>query len=129
MKFKYKKKKLYANLVIGILFLIIGVSSIYLDDFEFSSNQIFFAFGLVYIGYFFYNYKFQYIRVKNGIIQENGLFGTKLEIAEITSFKKFAGDYILKAGKKELRINTELIDADSLQELREFIVKLDIQRK
>jgi hypothetical protein len=124
MQFKYKKKKLYTNLIIGILWVVIGVASLLFNEDSNWTDYGFFSFGLVYIGFFLFNYKFQYITVKNGIIQENGLFGKKVEIAKITSFRKLAGDYVLIAGKNQLRINTELIDADSLVELKKYISSL-----
>ncbi len=128
MKFNYKKKKLYTNLIIGILWVVIGVASLLFNEDSNWTDYGFFSFGLVYIGFFLFNCKFQYITVKNGIIQENGLFGKKLQIEKITSFKKFAGDYILKAGNKELHIKSELIDPSSLEELQEFINGLKLNK-
>ena len=82
--------------------------------------------GLIYFSMYVYNTRFQYISIQDGVIKENALFGTSLNLDEIASFRKFAGDYILQAGKKELYINTELIDSDSLPELQEFISSLEL---
>ena len=115
MKFNYKKKKLYTNLIIGILWVVIGVASLLFNEDSNWTDYGFFSFGLVYIGFFLFNCKFQYITVKNGIIQENGLFGKKLQIEKITSFKKF-------------HIKSELIDPSSLEELQEFINGLKLNK-
>ncbi len=56
-----------------------------------------------------------------------GLFGKKLNLTEIKSIKKFAGDYILKTDNKELTINTQMIDSNSLTDLNTELEKLDVE--
>jgi hypothetical protein len=119
MKFKYKKKHQYSNLIFGVLWIIFGVGSVLFNDGDdnwFLGANL--GLGVVYLGTYIYNHFTGYITIKDGWIKESGLFGTKLEIAKITSFKKFAGDYILTAEDKKLHINTHLIDEDSLVELK-----------
>jgi hypothetical protein len=48
-------------------------------------------------------------------------------MTEIKRIKKFAGDYILKADKKELTINTQIIDPKSLVELNIELEKLNVE--
>lgn len=102
MKFKYKKKHQYSNLIIGVLWIFLGVGSILYDD----GDTIWFlganlGLGIVYLGTYIYNQLTGYISIKDGNIKESGLWGTKIEILKITSFRKFAGDYILTAGDKK----------------------------
>ena len=122
MKFIYKKKHQYSNLIIGVLWIALGTGSILFNEGD--TNWFLGAnlgLGVVYLGTYIYNHFTGYISIEDGVIKESGLFGTKLEIAKITSFKKFAGDYILTAGDQKLHINTNLIDEKSLDELKEFI--------
>jgi hypothetical protein len=71
------------------------------------------------------NYK--YLTIENGIINVNGPFGKKLNLTEIKQIKKFAGDFILKTEKKELTINTQIIDPNSLTELNAELEKLNVE--
>lgn len=57
----------------------------------------------------------------------NGPLGKKLKLTEIKRIKKFAGDYILKTDKKELTINTQFIEPNSMVELNAELEKLNIE--
>lgn len=57
----------------------------------------------------------------------NGTFGKKLNLTEIKRIKKFPRDYILKTDKKELTINTQIIEPDSLAELNTELEKLHVE--
>ena len=50
----------------------------------------------------------------------------KINLNEINWIKKFAGDYTLKTEQKELKINTELIDENSLTELNRILAELNL---
>jgi hypothetical protein len=127
MTFKYKKKKLVTNLVFGILWVVFSAGSIYLDETPNWINGANLGVALTFLLTYLYQANFQYISIKNGVIKETSLFGTSLLLNEITSFKKFAGDYIIKSRGKEIYVNTELIDPDSLLKLIEFMNGLELK--
>ena len=81
----------------------------------------------MYIVIYSFDYFNQYLTIQNGIIKENHLFGKKISLIEIKLIKKFAGDYILKTDNKELTINTQIIDANSLAELNAELKKLNVE--
>ena len=81
----------------------------------------------MYLGIYFYQKNYKYLTIENGIIHVNGPFGKKLNLTEIKRIKKFAGDYILKTDKKELTINTQIIEPTSLSELNDELEKLDVE--
>jgi len=58
---------------------------------------------------------------------ENRPFGKKINLNDIKQIKNFAGDYIIKSEKDELTINTQIIDPNSLTELRTELDKLNIE--
>ena len=127
MTFKYKKKKLVTNLVFGILLVIFSAGSIYLDETPNWINGANLGVALTYLLTYLYQANFQYISIKNGVIKETSLFGTSLLLNEITSFKKFGGDYFIKSRGKEIYVNTELIDSNSLLKLIEFMDGLELK--
>jgi len=82
--------------------------------------------GMYLIGYF-YQRQNKYLTIENGIIKVNSPFGKKLNLTEIKRIKNFAGDYILKTDNKELTINTQIIDPNSLAELNAELEKLNVE--
>ncbi|WP_240938598.1 hypothetical protein [Arenibacter sp. 6A1] len=50
-------------------------------------------------------------------------------MTDINQTRKFSGDYILKTEKKELTINTQIIDPISLAKLTYELEKLDVEWK
>ena len=128
MKIRFKKKRLYANLIIGIVWTLLGIYSLLEDDNLRWSDYGYLIIGLLYIGHYLYDLTTQYLTIENGSIRKNGLygFGKKINLNDIYWIKKFASDYILKTKTEELKINTELIDKNSLNELNAILEKLNL---
>ena len=76
---------------------------------------------LVYIPYYTYEYFNQYLKIDNGYIYKTSLFPKKIELKKIREIKRFAGDYIIVTDQTKLRIDTSLIDPDSLKKLNEVL--------
>ena len=128
MKIRFKKKRLYSNLILGIVWTILGI-------FNVTDNQSFrwldygyLVVGVLYIGHYLFDLSNQYLILENGTIHKNKLygFGKKINLNEINLIKKFAGDYILKTPTQELTINTELIEEKSLVELNRLLTELNL---
>ena len=126
MKIRFTKKRLRNNLLLGIIWMVFGVAIL-----VFSKNNSFvyvnFGMGILYIGTFLFENTKQYLTIENGSIVKNKIIPKKLNFTDITQIKKFAGAYILKTEKTELRINTEIIEEDSLSELRDVLEKLALK--
>ena len=127
MKIKLKKKHLNINLILGIVWFLFGVMELGFSEnigwFDYGSL----VFGVLYFILYFYQKKNQYLTIENGVLRINGSFGKKINLAEIKRIKKFAGDYILKTSKKELTINTQIIDTNSLAKLNAELEKLNVE--
>ena len=83
--------------------------------------------AIVYFGIYSYEYRNQYLTIENGTMKVNTLFGRKINMNEIERIKKFSGEYILKTDKKELTINTQIIDPNSLTNLNAELEKLNVE--
>ncbi|GAA4965471.1 hypothetical protein [Algibacter aquimarinus] len=128
MKIKFKKKRLLANLFLGIVWIGLGIFNI-LEDYNLRwSDYGYLVIGILYIGHYLYDFKNQYLTIENGIIRKNAFYGfrKKINLNDINWIKKFAGDYTLKTELKELKINTELIDKESLIELNKILAELNL---
>jgi len=129
MKIRYKKRKLRINLIFGLIWSVFAIVQLFISDYETNSwvKYGWLGISLTYIIMYFYEYFYQYMTIKNGIIKINSLFGKKMKLTEIKRIKKFAGDYIIKTDKKELTINTQIIEPNSLAELNAELEKLNVE--
>jgi hypothetical protein len=128
MKIKFKRKRLYINLILGIAWLTLGIFNL-IGNFKLNWwDYLYVIAGVLYIGRFVYDFTNQYLIIKNDTIRKNILYGAgkQISLSEVKSIKSFGGEYILKTEQKELRINTDLIDKDSLTELKEILEKLNL---
>jgi hypothetical protein len=126
MKIKYKKKRNYINLALGIFWILFGIINFIEDDSIRWTDYIYLLVGPIYIGQYLWDITNQYLTIKNGIIKKNTPFGKKINLNEINWIKNFAGDYTLKTATEELKINTALIDEKSLAELNRILTELNL---
>ena len=127
MNIHYRKKQRKVYLISGIGWLVIGIIQVTFDEKLKGFNFGWFILSGVYLIMYFYQKRGEYLTLENGIINVNGPFGKKLILTEIKRIKKFAGDYILKTDEKELTINTQIIDPNSLVELNAELEKLNVE--
>ena len=127
MKIAYKKKHLNVNLILGLVWSVWFFVGVFGKEEPNWTDYGWIFFSLMYLGLYFYQKNYKYLTLENGIIKVNGPFGKKLNLTEIKRIKKFAGDYIIKTDKKELTINTQIIDPNSLAELNTELKKLNVE--
>ncbi|EDM43963.1 hypothetical protein SCB49_10247 [unidentified eubacterium SCB49] len=128
MKIQFKKKRLYFNLILGVIWITLGLFSLFEDDKRRWTDYIYIVLGIFYIIHFIYDYVNQYLIIENETIKKNILygFGKKLKLNEIIAIKEFAGDYTLKTDTATLTINTNLIDKTSLSQLKSLLENLNL---
>jgi hypothetical protein len=127
MKIPYKKRQLNFNLIFGIIWLSYFINKIAFDDTLRWIDYGWVFLSLTYFGIYFYQKKYKYVTIENGILTVNGPLGKKLQLDEIKLIKRFAGDYIIKSNNKELTINKQIIDPNSLSELNAELEKLNVE--
>ena len=128
MKIRFTKKRLKHYLIFGILWLVFGITAVIFDS-ENVFNYVHLIIGILYFGTYLFENNKQYLTIENGIISKNHLIPKKINLNEIRRINKFAGDYILKTDSTELRINTELIEEKSLEELHTLLDNLNLETK
>ncbi len=126
MRIRYKKKQLYINLFLGLIWLVYGVVNAVLSDSADWFDYSWFLLSGFYLTLYFYQKKEHYLTIESGIIKQNWPFGKELNLDEVKQIKLFAGDYILKTDTEELSINSQLINSESLTVLNEELAKLEI---
>ena len=123
MIIKYKKKTLNYSLIFGLLWLILGITSILYN----SSHYFYYGYvicGLLYLFTYGFQQHFQYLTITESSIIKHSFFSKTILFSEITKIKYFAGEYSIISDSKKLTINKELIDPSSLKELELVIEKL-----
>ncbi|MBT9189813.1 hypothetical protein [Zobellia russellii] len=127
MKIRYKKKRLRINFLIVIAWGILFVLTAFFISQRRWTDYVNIVLFFFYTINFIYEYKNQYLTIADDTITKNLLFQTKkMNLNEIIQVKNFAGDYILKTSQKELIINTQIIDPDSLIDLNAVLEQLEL---
>jgi hypothetical protein len=127
MKISYKKRNMNINLILGLMWLVCFFIGILTKDEDNWTNYGMIVISVMYLIRYFYQRDNKYLTIENGLMKENGPFGKKIKLTDINQIEKYAGDYILKTKKTKLTINTELIDPNSLAELKKELDKLDVE--
>ena len=127
MRIGYKKRHMNINLIFGLVWLVWFFVGILTKDEPNWTDYGWIVISAMYLITYYYQRQNKYLTIENGVIKVNGPFGKKLNLTEIKRIKKFAGDYILKTDKKELTINTQIIDPNSLAELNAELEKLNAE--
>lgn len=128
MKIRFKKKRLYINLILGLAWTGLGVFSLLEDESLRWTDYVNLVLGILYLAHYVYDLYNQYLTIENGSIRKNILYGVrkKINLNEIYRIEKYAGDYILRTLTKELKINTAFIEEKSLVEFNEILKKLNL---
>ena len=127
MRIVYKKRHMNINLIFGLIWLIYFFILSLTDDEKNWNDYGWLIISLAYLSTYFYQRQNKYLTIENGILRVNWPFGKRVNLSEIKRIKKFAGDYILKTDKKELTINTQIIEPNSLAELDAELEKLNVE--
>ena len=127
MRIKYKPKHLNINLIFGLIWLVWFFIGVFVKEEPNWTDYGWIVISLMYLGMYFYQKNYNYLTIENGFIKQNWPFGKKMNLNEIKRIRHFAGDYILKSENKELTINIQLIDEESLLELKTELKKLNAE--
>lgn len=129
MKIRFKKKRLYTNLIIGLIWTVLAIITILVNNKIRSIHHLYLIIGILYLLNYLFELTNQYLTIENGIIQKSGLFGfgKKVNLNEIIWIKKFAGDYILKTANTKLIINTQCMEEKSLDKLNSILTNLNVK--
>ena len=127
MKFSYSNKRLYINLVLGILWTIIGTSYFFDKENIRWNHYLFIVLGMLYLTMFGYEYSKKYFEISNDKIKLFTIPNKEINLSEIKEVKYYADDYTFKTPKKSLKIVKSQINKKQLPEFENFFN--DLQNK
>jgi hypothetical protein len=126
MKIPYKKKRGLISLILAILWGIYagnGLTKESTNTFEYIALLC----AVSYFLYFIFDKKIYYLTMRDGIIKTRFFFGKKIPLSEIKTVLKTDKTYVFKTAKTELKIDTEIIDFETLEKFTAELKKLDIE--
>lgn len=116
IEIKYNQKQAKFGLIIGVLFLTLGIISLFYGS---KPAYLSFVLGIVNLVIFFYKRSVNYMTVKDGFIMKD--LGSKIPINEIIDTRRFARDYTFKSKTKKIVIDKNAVDKDSIKDIENFI--------
>lgn len=122
MKIYYNKKRMVLMPILATAFVLIGITPFFIADTSF--NIGFLVIGVAYLGIHFYNLKRQYADITEDRIRLNAIPARTIYFNDITEVRKFAGDFIIRAGKKEIVMSSDAMEADSVSEMEALFERL-----
>ena len=129
MRIQYKKKQVNLNLFLGLIWLANGIVQTAFNENAGWFDYFWFLLSGLYLIIYFYQKKEKYLTIENGIIKQNWPFGKKMNLNDIKRIRHFAGEYTLKSELQKMKINIDLIDEESLSELKTELKKLTVEWK
>ena len=130
---RYAKERLTNNLRLGLFFFGTGLLLLVVEllvtgaDNSMSvigTGQIFG--GTTLLGIYYFEYKKQYLTLRNGVLTKHTLFPKHIHLTQLKSIKEFAGDLKLITSKQEFIVNTQIVDPISLVELKNELQRYDL---
>ena len=126
MTIAYKKKYLNLNLIYALLF-IVTLFTVDLNSEENWKLIIGILAPASFVAKYFYQKQKKYLTFEDNNIKLNNIFGREINLNEILTIEKYAGDYILKNGIKKLKIDTTIIEPVELSNLNSELKKLNVK--
>ena len=126
MTIAYKNKYLNLNLIYALLFTV-TLFTVALNNEENWKLIIGILVPASFISKYFYQKQKKYLTIEDDKIKVNNIFGREINLNEILTIEKYAGDYILKTGIKKLKIDTTIIELVELSNLNSELEKLNVK--
>jgi hypothetical protein len=118
IKLRYNiKNQRYFIIAGGLFILLAGIELIASNEIRYFNITL----ALLYIAPYFYHKKVPFLTIQKGVLKQNWWFGKSIDSKDINEIKYFAGEYIIRSQKKELRIDTHIIDPRDQPHLTDFL--------
>ena len=118
IKLRYNiKNQRYYIIAGGLFILLAGIELIASNEIRYFNITL----ALLYIAPYFYHKKVPFLTIQKGVLKQNWWFGKSIDSKDINEIKYFDGEYIIRSQKKELRIDTHIIDPRDQPLLTDFL--------
>lgn len=83
--------------------------------------------GLLEIGTWYYENKYQYLKIENNILTRNSLFPKSIDLNQITAIRKYKSTIVVESYDKRIKIYKDMIAPDSLTELTDLLDMIELK--
>ena len=129
MKIAFKNKRLIINLILGIVWIIVGVSYFLEGENTRLGPYFTIVLGVAYLCMSAYEYYNQYLTITGEKIQINTFPKKRITISEITEAGYYADDYTFKTPEKALKVRKSQISLRDLPKFEAFFNDLKLKLK
>lgn len=127
MKIAFKDKRLIINLILGIVWIIVGVSYFLEDENTRFAPYFTIVLGAAYLCMSAYEYYNQYLTITVEKIQINTFPKKQMIISEIIKAGYYADDYTFKTPEKTLKVRKSQISTRDLPKFEAFFNDLKLK--
>ncbi|UII75694.1 hypothetical protein LV716_15745 [Flagellimonas sp. HMM57] len=130
VKIKFSKKRMLVNIYFAISWIVLGIFIYKISNKMGYCFFMFIALSVIYLMFYFYQRRMQYLTIKNRTIKKNSLFAKSILLNEIVEIKRIGNTIcILKTSDKILTIYTDFIEKDSLIKLNDILNAIEMKIK
>ncbi|NIF04235.1 hypothetical protein F3J23_02175 [Chryseobacterium sp. Tr-659] len=129
MKIAYKNKRILLNLIIGIVWIILGSSYFFETGTSLWRPYVIITLGVFYLSLAAYEYFYKYITITDQQISINVFPKKKMNIDDIISVNYYAGDYTFTSSDKTIKVLKSQINPKDLPRFEVFLKELTSKLK
>lgn len=127
MKFSYSNRQLFINLIMGIVWVGLGIRAIYLREGTEEMGYkpyVFIVVGILFLVYFYYQYTKKYFEVNDKWIKVSSPFDKKINLDDLTKVHFKSGIYVFVSKEKRFKILQPKIKRTQIPEFNEWFDKI-----
>ncbi|MFU2094514.1 hypothetical protein [Ornithobacterium rhinotracheale] len=124
MKIQFSKKYMYTNLILGILWIALGLYFVFISSSDWWGYYLYLVVGILYFFVFLTQIWRNYTEIKDDRLIVYGIPKKEIRFKDLRQVKYFAGDYIFVSDQKKIKIPKQLIQKDQQSEFEAFFQEL-----
>ena len=127
MKFSYSNRQLIVNLIMGIVWIGLGIRAIYTREINESIGYkpyVFIGVGILFLIYFYYQYSKKYFEVTDEWIKVNSFLDKKIYVDDLTKIHFKSGIYVFVSKDKRFKIMQPKIKRSQINAFNEWFDKV-----
>ncbi|MRJ08738.1 hypothetical protein EDL99_07650 [Ornithobacterium rhinotracheale] len=120
MKIQFSEKYMYINLILGILWIVLGLYFVFISEDDWWGYYLYLVVGILYFLVFLTQIWRNYAEIKEDRLVVYGIPNKEIKFKDLREVKYFAGDYIFVSDQKKIKIPKVLIQKDQQLEFEAF---------
>lgn len=110
MKVPVRKKRKYLNLGLGLAWLLLFSSKLFVDENLKGLDYFWLLLAFIYLAMYAKDVKRPYLQIEGSLLTVDAWPAKKMDLQELVSVRKFAGDYTLRTASGKLQVSGQMMD-------------------